>query len=144
MESIIVNSNKEYAIKLFKDTLEKFTKAIIEKNNTIEELKKEILSIEKDRARFANAYAKSIRVIMTRKQYLKYLEKNKFEGGNYMSLSDKIQKLDYYDEKVIEAEDVKKFIKELKEDIKTSGMIDELQRERFIWEINKLAGKDLI
>ena len=38
---------------------------------------------------------------------------------------------------------VKEFIKRLKEDINKSCMVNSLQKERFIWEIDKLAGKDL-
>lgn len=63
MEDIIVNSNKEFALKAVKDQLELFVNAIYKKNKEIKELRKLLLKSNKERTKLARAYAKKIKVL---------------------------------------------------------------------------------
>jgi hypothetical protein len=71
MDNTIVNLNKEYLIKEVTKKLEIFANEIIKKNDEIIQLKDSIRRIEKNRASLANAYAKKLGIILTKKQWEK-------------------------------------------------------------------------
>lgn len=63
MEDIIVNSNKEFALKAVRDQLGLFGNAIVKKNKEIKELRKLLLESNRERTKLARAYARKIKVL---------------------------------------------------------------------------------
>ena len=70
MKDIVVNTNKEFALKAVKDQLETFTNAIYKKNDEIKHLWEmireyqiELAQCKKEKAKLARTYAKKIGVL---------------------------------------------------------------------------------
>ena len=62
MDNLLININKNYAIKQFKEVITPFCDALIKKNNKIEELQQQVQKETKVRVSFARAYARKLGV----------------------------------------------------------------------------------
>jgi len=71
MENKVININKEYATKQFKDIISPFCDSLIKKNNLIEQLQIELKLCEKNRVDLARIYAKKLGILITRNKWRK-------------------------------------------------------------------------
>ena len=66
MDNLVIETNKNYAEKNFKEILKPFCDDLIKKNNEIKELKTKLFLIEKERVSLARAYAKELGVLINK------------------------------------------------------------------------------
>ena len=71
MDNLIIEINKNHAIKQFNELLNPFCDALYKKNKQINELQIKIKKEHTERINLASGYATKLGVLMTNKQYIK-------------------------------------------------------------------------
>ena len=71
MDNLIIEINKNHAVKQFNDVLNPFCDALYKKNKQIDELQIKIKKEHNERINLAKGYAIKLGVLISNKQYLK-------------------------------------------------------------------------